>query len=331
MKGSGSGCGRHWTGAGAADARGGPQNREPTLSQRNLSPLRPLPPIYGGAAQAYASSGLGSPVPLKPRRKAPPVKGFTGKDGKTPTQRRIDGWVRTKAQHNLALRLAPGLLGLDVDCYDGRVGAQTLALGQERWGPLPATVRSSSRHDGSGIYLYQVPLDVMWPSVLTADLTYGGPPGNIELIHFGLRYAVCWPSIHPKGPPYLWWDEDGPLEGVPKLEDLPYLPEGWVQGLSALARPPVAPATSAGSPQVRTALQAPRYGSLCELVAGTPEGQRNEVLNRAAFVLAGDLTLGQDEMREDLVAAGVKAGLSKTQATSTFDSGWAAGRKKPYR
>ena len=60
------------------------------------------------------------------------------------------------------------------------------------FGPLPPTFRSYNRDDGlRGIYPYRMPAACPLPSVLRASLTRYGPPGHVELIHFGLRYAMA--------------------------------------------------------------------------------------------------------------------------------------------
>lgn len=306
-----------------------------------------VPLIYAHSAKEYLRSGLGAPLPLPPLRKVPPPTGYTGKVGKVPTAARVGRWAREKpARTNVALRLAPGVLGLDVDAYAPKRGGATLAVAQDRWGTLPATVRSSARSDGvSGIYLYRMPLDLVWPSVLTADLSGQGLPGHVELVHAGLRYAVCWPSLHPKGGRYWWWDDGGKLQEVPSLQDLPWLPDRWVSGLTALRLDDGRRAVTTRSSGKRHVVArrdcrdepCPQFGgasdlaALADVVRGTAIGWRNEVLNRVAFHLGGDDRSDHDQARLLLVAAAREAGLSAREAASTFDSGWAAGRNRPYR
>lgn len=299
-----------------------------------LPALRPLQPVYG-RAEAYVATGLGSPLPLPPQRKAPPPTGYTGKQAKTPSAAQVRRWVRDRPRHNVGLRLAPGVLGLDVDAYPPKVGKRTLELAQERWGSLPATVRSSARTDGiSGIYLYRVPLEVTWPSVMTEDLSHPGRTGHVELVHSGLRYVVCWPSLHPQGQRYWWWDSGGKLQDIPKVVDLPDLPQGWVQGLVDLGSqfPARMPTAGEDGTSVLAAGCAPAsVEQHAAVVAGAVEGQRNDVLNKAAFTLGGDLAVNAEDAETALVEAGKKAGLPLRQARSSFRSGWSAGRNRPYR
>src|SRR5690606_9290580 len=50
-----------------------------------------------------------------------------------------------------------------------------------------------------------------------------------EVIQRGHRYAVAYPSIHPKtGTPYGWVG----VNGIPRVADLPELPSKWVGFLS---------------------------------------------------------------------------------------------------
>ena len=57
----------------------------------------------------------------------------------------------------------------------------------------------------------------------------------MELVQHHHRFVVAWPSVHPKtGGTYRWYGPDGELmpEGaVPRPEDLPELPETWLDGL----------------------------------------------------------------------------------------------------
>lgn len=83
--------------------------------------------------------------------------------------------------------------------------------------------------------------------------------------------------------------------------------------------------------------QATRYASVAlareaEIVAGTQEGQRNHELNRAAFRM-GQLVahgwLSEYNTSDDLINAGVAAGLSYAEAERTVNSGLSAGRDAP--
>ena len=149
---------------------------------------------YAAGQPLYERHGWQTVLPLPAGRKEAPPRGYTGRGAKTPTARQLATWRQRHLDGNLALHLPPGVLGIDVDAYGGKPGAETLAELEDRLGALPDTWRSSSRPDDpvSGIRFFRVPEGLEWP---------GGLPG-IELIHSGHRYAVVAPSIHPEGRRY---------------------------------------------------------------------------------------------------------------------------------
>jgi len=153
-----------------------------------------------------------------PLAKNPPMTGRTGHHGTDLHRTGAEdlsaaGW----GVCNIAVRMPPGVLGLDVDAYHG--GSVTLAEMEERLGPLPVAPVSTARTDGSGIRFFRVPVD--WVGV-------GGVTG-IELIQRHHRFAVVAPSVHPKlGEEYRWLGG-----GVPRVVDLPWLPPGWLAELDA--------------------------------------------------------------------------------------------------
>jgi hypothetical protein len=163
------------------------------------------------------------PFPLPAGTKAPPPEGRTGYGGVDLTRTEIEAldW-----SGNLALRMPPDVIGLDIDCYRG--GDVTLHELLAKCGPLPNTwISHSGRNDGSGIRLYRVPR-MLWVHALA----------GIEIIQVSHRYAVVYPSTHPDGRRYGWFDqaEGGRAEGLPVVEDdLPELPWPWIAELSRAA------------------------------------------------------------------------------------------------
>jgi Bifunctional DNA primase/polymerase, N-terminal/AAA domain len=192
--------------------------------------------IYARGATLYWEAGWHSPLPFPPGRKSPPLKGWTGHDGKWPDGEQIATWAQERPRlSNLALRVNYGLIGIDVDAYDAKTGGLTLKEAESRWGPLPPTWRSTARVDDdvSGIRVYRAPVDAFFRSVIQfKDMGLA----DIEIIQPHHRYVTAWPSIHPKiGQQYRWFGPDGtPLpEGqVPHVDDIPELPEAWVTGLA---------------------------------------------------------------------------------------------------
>lgn len=194
-----------------------------TEQQPDTPPAGP----YATAAPLYWHAGWRGCLPLPPRAKKPVPEGYTGANGTWPSFADVHAWTEDRGNGNLALRLPPHVIGIDVDGYDGKGGGNTLQALIAQHGPLPPTWRSTSRDDGtSGIALYRVPEGLAWPGA-------AGP--GIELIQHRHRYAVAWPSIHPDtGRTYRWINPAGHdvIGTVPNVDDLPDLPDTWVQGLT---------------------------------------------------------------------------------------------------
>ena len=181
----------------------------------------PTPSPYQQAAFAYLNNGWRGVLPLPAGRKFPPPADTTGKGAQNPTAEHYNTWLTT-ADGNICLRLPDGIIGLDVDAYNGKQGWNTLRELETKLGSLPDTWRSTSRDDGaSGIRLYQTPTGLAWPSQ-AGD--------GIDMIQNHHRYAVVWPSIHPEGGTYHWINPDSiSLIGAgPHINDLPALPAAWV-------------------------------------------------------------------------------------------------------
>ncbi len=162
-----------------------------------------------------------APLPLPARSKGAPPAGFTGYAGRYPTAAQVEAW---DWGGNIAIRLPPDVVGVDVDVYHG--GDTGLDELQDRYGILPPTVWSTSREDGSGIALFRVPVG----TTLATD-----PATGIDMIQAHHRYMVVHPSLHPEGRIYQWIDEQDQteyLDGPPDPDDLPQLPWAWIEGLT---------------------------------------------------------------------------------------------------
>jgi biotin operon repressor len=185
---------------------------------------------YKQAALEYLWTGMGGPLPLPSRKKKPPPAGWTGGGAPYPSGADVCEWIEAQPQANIGLRLAEDVIGIDVDAYDGKEGGVTFARLQELHGQLPPTVRSTSRTDGvSGVRLYRVPVGMHWRGVLCVEQADGRVTGDIEVIHQGYRFVVCWPSLHPENRRYEWLDADGRvLDWLPYRDELPVLPPAWV-------------------------------------------------------------------------------------------------------
>src|SRR6185369_3926809 len=194
---------------------------------------------YQLSALHYFEAGW-SPIPLPYKEKSPVPDNVTGSTAPYVTEEQVRAWVNGKRANagklnfppgNIGLRLPPNVIGIDVDLYDGKMGAETLADAEERWGELAPTWTSTSRTDGSGIRYYRVPEGLKWRDV--------GP--GVETIKWYHRYAIVWPSIHDKtGARYYWIDPDGASTGVvngpvsfPSVTELTKRGDLWVAGLTS--------------------------------------------------------------------------------------------------
>lgn len=179
---------------------------------------------YAAAALALLQAGWRGILPLPPKAKKFPPRGYTGSDGVDPSGADIHTWAEHH-QGNIALRMPPDCIGVDVDAYGQKQGALTMRNATLTWGPLPPTWRSTSRDDGvSGIAMYRVPQGLAWPGEV-------GP--GVDILQHRHRYAVAPPSIHPEGRAYRWIDPDGVVSlHPPRPDQLPALPQAWVVGLT---------------------------------------------------------------------------------------------------
>lgn len=191
---------------------------------------------YSRAHGMYAAAGWRGVLPVgrAAAQKTPPPLGWTGHAAGDvwPSGGDRQAWADgPEGSRNVALRLPPDVIGLDVDAYGAKVGAASLAALVERYGPLPPTWVTTAREDGiSGIRLFRVPPGLHWP---------GEAGDNIEIVQVGHRYALVWPSVNPDadGAVYQWWYDGAPalvLDGseLPRPEELPELPAAWAAGLS---------------------------------------------------------------------------------------------------
>jgi hypothetical protein len=268
--------------------------------------------VFSADWRAYFLAGWGYPLPIS--GKEWPPKGYTGRQGDIPTEAQMQHWADTRSS-NIAMRLRRGVLGLDVDAHGNKPGAKTLADAIQRLGPLPATWSSTARYSPLGqaglssIRFYLVDPDLDLKSVF-------GP--GIELIHFGARYAVVAPSIHPDtGDRYRWFRPNGEmeLERPPQRQELAWLPDPWAE---AITKPPEAVG------RFRTCPPAPAGDRDIEHWAnelinwGSVQG-RNNLLNKAAWELRTHPN--RDRVRERLLEAADEVGMSTREAERTLASG----------
>lgn len=195
---------------------------------------------YADAAAQYLELGWW-PLPVLADDKAGVPPGYTGRNGKAVGPAEVRDWTNRYGGKNVALRLPADVVALDVDHYDGKRGADTLAELEADLGPLPPTVVATARPLPSGKRLYRVPVGTRFRGT-------AGP--GVDIVSYGCRYVVAAPSVHHTGAPVQWLDElsGEPLDRLPELDDLPDLPWSWLERLSASGSGHVAdPATEAAA------------------------------------------------------------------------------------
>lgn len=232
----------------------------------------------------------------------------------------IADWWRTWPWAGVGIRTgAPsGLVVVDIDPAHG--GLQTID-DLIRAGQLPsATLQTLSvRTGGAGHHLFYQHPRVDIPNASGQLPNIGSAPG-IDLRGDG-GYIIAPPSAHSSGRRYQWEPGDHrPAELPPWAGPAPPIPR---------PAPPRIPAVEEGR-IARYAEAALRNETTA--VATAAEGQRNHVLNRAAYKLgtlvgAGALEAGQVEA--SLTNAATAAGLSPGETTATIRSGLRHGVANP--
>lgn len=208
---------------------------------RDINSAKPFESFY----QKYRDKGWFGTLPLPARAKEAPPNNFTGiKPGAkfVAEQSDIDGWLQEKhwAKGNICLRMGEQfkvdgemfeVIGIDVDHYDEKHGADELASLETKYGKLPETWICTSRTDGtSGIRFYRV----------RPGYAFAGKASKaIEIIQKRHRYAVVYPSWHPKtGNQYYWYEPGISPDGLhtaadlPSPYELPVLPDQWMDYLT---------------------------------------------------------------------------------------------------
>lgn len=200
-----------------------------------LAPRRARIP-YNYAYPLYREVGWEGTLPLPRGKKASPPFGYTGKNGEFPDADLCAEWAASGypngtgmiQANNIALRLPHGVIGIDVDHYGEKHGADHLAKLEQELGALPPTFRSSARgvEDPSGVRLYRADPNVEYVGSISG--------ADIEIIQFHHRYLVVYPSVHPDGGRYRWYLADGTrAEDFPEPGDLPELPAAWHERLTS--------------------------------------------------------------------------------------------------
>lgn len=188
------------------------------------------PRPYGESAFKYKLAGWAGPLPVKGKAPGKSTVGFTGNAGRWPNDDDVAEWVRTVDRHNIALRLPENVIGLDVDAWKGDDAEAVMVDLSESHGKLPRTWLTTSRDDKSGIRLYRLPEGID-QSDLAGNIELGDRSAG-EIVRFGHRVAVVWPSIHPDtGETYRWVHQGTGESRIPRPAELPHLPTEWAAHL----------------------------------------------------------------------------------------------------
>jgi len=223
-----------------------------------------------------------------------------------PTREDVQAWA-TAGNVGVRTGRVSGIVLVDVDVHRG--------------GSIPAWAETAPRvrtgRGGAHCY-FAAPADQI-PNSKDAVA-----PG-VEILGDG-KQGVYAGSVHPDtGVVYAWEIEPGP--------ELPAFPDDVAATLRARK------VSKGERPQLRvlpavdrelTAYGRRAIGDEIDRVRQATEGSRNDTLNVAAFNL-GQLHAGGEipDVQDDLLAAGLEAGLPAAEAEKTIDSGWVAGAKEP--
>jgi len=220
---------------------------------------------YAEAAWQYRRAGWTGVIPVGygPRKKNPPIKGYTGWAGADPSGADVQAWIDGReGGWNLGLHLPSGIVVPDVDAYNG--GDRALArLTAEVGHALPPTWTSTARGQADlsrhRFYRAVLPEGRVWRD------HPGGDKSGIDALHVGHRYAVVWPSIHPSGEMYWWYDLGGePYEDAPSPGEFTKLDADWIEILSKPGTP--LEGNAADDATTMAVVERMRHGKACRRV-----------------------------------------------------------------
>jgi putative DNA primase/helicase len=264
---------------------------------------------YAALAHDYWKRSWRNPIPVK--GKSQPISGYTGYEGKDVSWPDLEGWIKTQGHLNVGVR-ALSWIGIDVDDYGDKHGAESLKAAENELGPLPPTYSSTSRgpDQPARILFFQVPWDV---DLARSEKRFNDRFGeDVDIIHRTHRYAVVAPSVHPDtGQRYRWYDLEGhEVTEVPDRTELPRLPEAW---LTFLATPAAAAAPNeddfwddAGTGNwTRASAEKAITGKLDEVRAMNASTKVNETLGGVARFVGRFVPslMAQDEAERRLIEA----------------------------
>lgn len=169
-----------------------------------------------------------------------PLKDTTGGKAAFPQNRPMPPGSLSR----IAFRPPPGVVIIDVDHYDYKLGWHTIERAEEKLGTLPATWKVSARgaHDNSGRYLFRSAVDFK-DSALAAFADPETGATCVEVVRTGHRFSWAPGDYNPKtGTQVLCYGPGGQASMLPRPEELPELPPEWQAYLNDPPR--------AGTPQL---------------------------------------------------------------------------------
>lgn len=214
------------------------------------------------AASPFAQAALPllklgwSPIPLPAGAKAAPPVGYTGRNARVPSAADIADWISEGVPYgdpagprwrpgNVGVHVPRGVVGIDVDAYDAKRGADTMRVLTAELGRLPRTVVTTRRAPGdvvSGIRWFRLAAFVELDGNLEAAQPDGTSTRDVEVIQPHHRYAVFPPSV-VKGMTYAVLDQRGATPqlvsgahgalSLLQVDSLPLLPQAWAERFTA--------------------------------------------------------------------------------------------------
>lgn len=171
-------------------------------------------------AHHYGTKGDGSPDWR-------PLTGTTGGRAEFPADREMPD----RADTRIAFRPPECVKIFDVDHYGDKLGWHTIERAEEELGLLPPTWKVSSRGfaDKSGRYMYRVREELNFKD--SALWKFRDPETgatSVEVVRTDHRFSWAPGDINPKnGELVQCYDPDGTPCSLPRVDQVPYLPEEW--------------------------------------------------------------------------------------------------------
>lgn len=177
-----------------------------------------------------------------------PLMGTTGGRAEFPSNRDMPAGAR------IAFRPPPTVKVFDVDHYKEKLGAHTIERAEEKLGDLPPTWKVTSRgpDDRGGRYLYRYEGPDFTDRALAAFADPDTGATCVEIVRTGHRFSWGPGDVNPKNMQVVQcYGPDGNVCALPRVDELPYLPEAWHRYLSDPPRVaiPQLPAIDQDAPQ----------------------------------------------------------------------------------